>query len=243
MLSCGAIIHHPSIKAAPKREAINRMDPPECSGHSHDHHADDDLGLSLRTCIDLDRVTCLNEEREGSGREVLKLHENRLTAQPSVESPQDDPELLLHIPFTEAVTVQSITIRNASDRTETASPRRIKLFADREDLDFETARELTPAQQLELLPPHHFVEGTIDYPCRPAGRFQSISHLTIFVVDNYDESGQSGTEITFVGVKGRGTNMKRKAVDTVYEAKPMPKDHKTPSSEYGATADLPRSGF
>ena len=54
------------------------MDPPECSGHSHDHEHGDDLGLSLRQYIDLPRVECLNEEVQGSGRTVLKLHDGTL---------------------------------------------------------------------------------------------------------------------------------------------------------------------
>lgn len=204
----------------------SNMDPPECSGHSHDHEHGDDLGLSLRQYIDFTRVSCLNESVQGSGSSIFKLHEDRLSATPSLQSPEGDPELILHIPFTEAVTIQSITIRNASTSSETASARRIKLFVDRDDLDFETARELPPHQQLELLPPHHLADGTIDYPVRPAGRFQNISSLTIFVVDNYDESGECGTEITHVGLKGKGTNMRRGIVDIVYETQGMPKDHK-----------------
>lgn len=209
------------------------MDPPECSGHSHDHEHGEDLGLSLTKYVDLPRVSCLNEEVPGSGRAVIKLHEDRLSDKPSLKSPEEDPELLLHIPFTESVTMQSFTIRNASDATETASPRLVKLFTNREDLDFETARELPPQQAVELLPPDHFVEGTIDYPCRPAGRFQNISSLTIFVESNYDDSGESGTEITYVGLKGKGTKMKRLAVEAVYETQGMPEDHKVRGEEYG----------
>lgn len=202
------------------------MDPPECSGHAHDHDHGDEMGVSLRPLIDLPKVTCLNEDVQGSGRSILKLHEERLSAAPSLQSPDDDPELLLHIPFTEAVTVQSIAVRNAGASSESVSPRRIKLFVDRDDLDFETARELPPHQQLELLPAHHLADGTIDYPVRPAGRFQNISSLTIFVVDNYDDSGESGTEITHVGLKGKGTKMRHGIVNTVYETQGMPKDHK-----------------
>jgi PITH domain len=135
------------------------MDPPECSGHSHDHDHGDELGVSLRKFVDIDRVTCLNEDVEGSGRSILKLHEERLSAEPSLLSTEGDPELLLFIPFTEAVTIHSIIVRNASSSSETSSPRRIKLFADRETLDFDEARELEPQQELELLPPDHFPEG------------------------------------------------------------------------------------
>jgi hypothetical protein len=156
------------------------MDPPECSGHSHDHeHAGDDLGLSLRKFVDVDRVTCLNEDVEGSARAVLgKFHEERMSSRPVLLSPPGDPELLLHVPFTEAVTVQSITVRNnhrAADgavadvgddaRNEAAvpppsqQPRRIKMFVDRDTMDFDDARDLDAEQELELLPPEHYPDG------------------------------------------------------------------------------------
>jgi hypothetical protein len=219
------------------------MDPPECSGHSHDHDHGDDLGVSLRPQIDLPAVQCLNEEIPNSGRDILKLHEDRLNAEPYLKSQDDDPELLLHIPFTEAVILQSISIRSvvatadtADGTTAAAPPRTVKLFTNRDDLDFETARELEAQVQLELLPPHHFVEGTIDYPLRPAGRFQGISSLTLFVADNYSssEEDQASTIITFVGLKGKGTKQKRMAVETVYESKPMPEDHQVEG--FSATA-------
>ena len=209
-----------------------------CSGHSHDHDHEDALGLSLRPQIDFTRVQCLNEEVAGSGAAVLKLHEERLSESPSVQSPEDDPELLFTIPFTEAVTVHTISFRNASSNTQTASPFHVKLFCDREDLDFETARELPPAQEIELLPPEHIPDGTIDYPVRPKGRFQNISCLSIFVQDNMDDSGEAGTEITYVGIKGKGSHMRRQAVETVYEARGMLKDHKTKADGYGGTNQI-----
>jgi hypothetical protein len=220
------------------------MDPPECSGHSHDHgdHGDD-LGLSLRPQFDLPGVRCLNEETPNAGRAILKLHEDRRSAEPNLKSQDDDPELLLYIPFTEAVIVQSISIRSVipmgadNEEAEVAPPRRIKLFVDRDDLDFETARDMEPQMQLECLPPHHFVEGSIDYPLRPAGRFQGISSLTIYVADNYSGDDCS-TIITYVGLKGKGTKQKRAAVDTIYEVKPMPMGNKMPGMDTAAWESL-----
>ena len=205
------------------------MDLPECSGHSHDHDHGDELGMSLRPQIDFPRVVCLNEEVPNSGRAVLKLHEERLTAQPSLCSPGDDPELLLTIPFTESVTIQSISVKSMA-RDNTSPPKTLKLFTNREDLDFDTARELAPQMTFELLPPHHFTEGSIDYPLRPAGRFQNISSITLYFQDNYDD--EKSTEITFIGLKGKGSNLKRMAVETVYESQGMMKDHKVPGDEF-----------
>ena len=211
----------------------------ECTGHDHDHEHDNDLGLSLRPYVNMDGVSCLNEETAGMGRSILKLHEERLSSTPYLRSQDDDPELLLHIPFTEAVSIRTIAIRSiAPAATEagapnvpTAPPLKLKLFVDRDDLDFETARELQPQLEFTCVPPMHFVEGTIDYPLRPAGKFKMISSLTIFVESNFasigdDEDDDVSTIITYIGLKGQGSRMKRVAVEAVYESRGMPADHK-----------------
>ena len=221
--------------------------PHGCDSHSHDHeHAGDDLGLSLRPQIDLEGVTCLNEERPNMGHDVLKLHEERLTADPFLRSQEDDPELLLYIPFTEAVTITHLSIRSeprAFEDFPAAAPRTVKVFSDRDDIDFDMARELSPQCQVDVVPPDHFVEGTIDYPLRPAGRFQNISSLTLFFEDNFaagllDADDEVSTIVTYVGIKGKGSRQKRMAVDAVYETRGMKKDHKVPGGDFGMQNEI-----
>ena len=43
--------------------------------------------------------------------------------------------------------------------------------------------------------------------------------------EDYDND-QVPTEITYIGFKGKGTNVKRKAVEAIYETTGMKKDHK-----------------
>jgi PITH domain len=123
----------------------------ECTGHTHDHGESDDEGVSLRQYIDFPLVQCLNETANDSGRSILKLYEDRMTVEPSLVSAEDDPELLLYIPFTEAINIHSLSIHNSSNSSEHFSPRRVKLFTNRDNLDFETARELPPQMELELM--------------------------------------------------------------------------------------------
>eukprot|EP00531_Pseudo-nitzschia_arenysensis_P011184 CAMPEP_0116135056 /NCGR_PEP_ID=MMETSP0329-20121206/10987_1 /TAXON_ID=697910 /ORGANISM="Pseudo-nitzschia arenysensis, Strain B593" /LENGTH=228 /DNA_ID=CAMNT_0003629831 /DNA_START=31 /DNA_END=717 /DNA_ORIENTATION=+ len=219
--------------------------PHECDGHDHDHEqSGGGLGTSLRPQIDMTGVTCLNEDRPNMGRDILKLYEERLSAEPVLRSQEDDPELLLYIPFTEAVTITHLSVRSVSndddDEFPTAPPRTIKVFSDRDNIDFDMARDLAPQCKVDLLPPEHFVEGTIDYPLRPAGKFQNVSSITIFFQDNFasgllDDSGEDvATIVTYVGIKGKGSRQKRMAVDAVYETRGMKKDHQVPGAEFGA---------
>merc|ERR1739845_135031 len=95
---------------------------------------------------------------------------------------------------------------------------------------------IRPVMKLDLVTPmHDDGTGTIDYPARPAGKFQNISSITLFFDENYGLDELYQTEITFIGFKGRATNMKRRAVETVYESRGMKKDHQVPD-EYGSTA-------
>mmetsp|Transcript_31482 Transcript_31482/g.62740 ORF Transcript_31482/g.62740 Transcript_31482/m.62740 type:complete len:250 (-) Transcript_31482:145-894(-) len=241
-----------------------------CEGHSHDHdHSEPDnatstgLGTSLRPSIDFSSVICLNESRPNAGRDVLKLYEDRLTPNPSLssqEDPDEDPELLLVVPFEESVVIKSLCIvshagrgaGNGNDDDVTAAPRTVRIYVNRPNLDFETVRDLKPEATLTLMPPSHqwsneFASGSIDYPLRPAGRFQNVSEIALYFCDNYnmpdgygasndmedyDEGDVVPTEISYVGFKGKGTNTKRKAVKAVYETMGMKKDHQVPGAEY-----------
>ncbi|KAL7547916.1 hypothetical protein ACHAWF_011185 [Thalassiosira exigua] len=234
-----------------------------CDGHSHDHeHAEADdtnaaLGASLRPSIDFPGVRCLNESRPGAGRDVLKLYEDRRSPDPSLtsqEDPDEDPELLLIVPFAEAVTMKSLCVLSHAGRTSgdaTAPPRTLRVYVNRTDLDFETVRDLEPTATLDLVSPEHqwseeHAGGTIDYPLRPAGRFQNVTEIALYFCDNHampDGAGGASdmddcdddrvpTEVTYVGFKGKGTNTKRKAVEAVYETQGMKKDHQVPGSEY-----------
>ena len=127
----------------------------------------------------------------------------------------------------------------------------MKIFVNRTDLDFEMARELEATMNLELVPPEHCIsdQATLDYPLRPAGRFQGCSSITLYFPDNYssipvnsnrsiaaEDDAQSilSTEINYIGFKGRGTHIKRMVVETVYESRGLKQDHQVPEGDLGA---------
>lgn len=250
------------------------MPPNGCDGHSHDHeHAESDdtntsLGTSLRPLIDLPNVRCLNEHRPHAGRDVLKLYEERRTTVPyllSQEDPDEEPELLLVVPFVEAVSMKSLCVlspagappeqqqclRVGNSANTTAPPREVRIFVNRPNLDLDDVRDLEPDATITLVSPSHqwldiHAAGTIDYPLRPVGRFQNVSEVALYFTDNYgmynvhdsyrehvaNDEDRIQTEITYIMFKGKGTNVKRRAVDAVYETLGMTADHKTPGAEY-----------
>mmetsp|Transcript_3498 Transcript_3498/g.6475 ORF Transcript_3498/g.6475 Transcript_3498/m.6475 type:complete len:249 (-) Transcript_3498:226-972(-) len=236
------------------------------SGHSHDHDHEDEQEVSLQSSIDKSKVYCLNEHLPNAGRSVLKSHADRFSLEPNLQSTREDEdvELLFHIPFSEAVSIRTLSVGgrakiylpNGDDlNSATSAPSTVKVFANRNDLDFDTARELTADCLVDLLPPEHAFESeapgeitgesrmsTLDYPLRPSHKFKYCTSITLFFGDNYakliaEANGTDDdvipTEVTYVGIKGVATSVKRQAVECVYETRGMKKDHKVPGDEYG----------
>lgn len=177
-----------------------------CSGHSHDHEHEvvEEVSIHLHDFIDFTGVTCLNENISESCKSILKSYKDRFTLSSSLVSTVD-PELLLHIPFTEAVSITSLSIcgptasSNSSGAADsnTSCPWHIDIYVDRNDLDFEMVQEMTPAMTLELVPPHHERDGeTIDYYVTNRGKFQNISSITLYVRDNFGGDDGSLTEVS-----------------------------------------------
>jgi hypothetical protein len=62
-------------------------------------------------------------------------------------------------------------------------------------------------------------------------KFNGVHCLDLHVPSSF---GAEQTKIHFVGIKGEFSERKRQAVQAVYEAKPLPKDHKVPGTEDAA---------
>eukprot|EP00545_Synedropsis_sp_CCMP1620_P007687 CAMPEP_0119013580 /NCGR_PEP_ID=MMETSP1176-20130426/8528_1 /TAXON_ID=265551 /ORGANISM="Synedropsis recta cf, Strain CCMP1620" /LENGTH=219 /DNA_ID=CAMNT_0006966681 /DNA_START=110 /DNA_END=769 /DNA_ORIENTATION=- len=203
---------------------------------SRDDDDDDSSPLSLRPEIFFPGVSCLNEAVRGSGASILKVPDEQFTSHPSLRSPEDDAELLLRVPFMETVAIHSILVgRNP----EASAPRVVKVFVDRDDIDFEMARELEPKALIEL-PPCSSQKGSstdgsvVDVHVFP-GRFHDASSVTLFFAGNQSGNAQSSTEVTYVGFAGTNTHMKRLPVTyAVHESQARLEDHEVHAEGIGA---------
>ncbi|KAI7878320.1 DUF1000-domain-containing protein [Lichtheimia hyalospora FSU 10163] len=185
------------------------------SHHCHDEHCDhdhDDLPgagdqFLLYSRIDRDNVRCMNEAEPGMGKAFL-------------ESDADE-QLIVFVPFTGTVKLRSICLR--TDRTD-AAPSSVKVFINRDDVDFDVVESYTPVQTWEL------VEGSddvVEYATRIT-KFTNVRNITLFFPDNF---GNETSIVRFIGFKGEWSEIKRDPIITVYEASANPADHKTPSGE------------
>ncbi|KAG9236201.1 putative PITH domain-containing protein P35G2.02 [Amylocarpus encephaloides] len=192
------------------------------SGHDHGEgghdHSDDItpvLQASLYQHITFDDITTNNEAEAHSGRAIVKkTWAERMEEQPELESDADE-QLLIHIPFTGQVKLHSIHIRTSPS---SSAPKTLKVFINRDDLDFSTCSDLPPTQQFEL-------SQTSDVQDIAVKRvlFGKVQSLTLFVEDNY---GDDVTSISYLGFRGDWMQLGRAPTNILYEAAANPNDHK-----------------
>ncbi|KAF3170248.1 hypothetical protein TWF106_007804 [Orbilia oligospora] len=199
-------------------------------GHDHDHagHTHDDdvtpaIQSSLYNSIDFDAVSTLNESEPDAGKRVLrKTWDERLETTPELES-DSDQELIMFVPFAGIVKLHSLLIYSPPDAT---SPRTLKLFINRTDVDFSNASSVTPTQTLEipLVPPSSRPEIT-EIPLKRA-LFNNVRSLTLFFEENHSYDGEEEvTKIWYLGFRGDFMKVGREPVITLYEAAANPRDH------------------
>nr|CCA20434.1 conserved hypothetical protein [Albugo laibachii Nc14] len=189
-------------------------------GHDHDHEHNDGNGETLYPFIDTTKIEVMNEADINTITYPFKPYHERHDRTRPLSSYFADPELIIYVPFTEVVDIKSICIFGGKDGYH---PRDIKLYTNRNDIDFETT--IPPLQTLQIAEDY---KAEIDYPLE-ARKFQGVSSITLFITETWC-GGQS--VIHYIGFKGASKKWRRGPVEAVYESRPMPSDHKieNPSS-------------
>eukprot|EP00237_Pycnococcus_provasolii_P004252 CAMPEP_0119196860 /NCGR_PEP_ID=MMETSP1316-20130426/11822_1 /TAXON_ID=41880 /ORGANISM="Pycnococcus provasolii, Strain RCC2336" /LENGTH=209 /DNA_ID=CAMNT_0007192599 /DNA_START=132 /DNA_END=761 /DNA_ORIENTATION=+ len=179
------------------------------------------LNYSLYKHINLPGVTCLNALSEDVLPDVFRPWESRLSHPSSfLRSDPDDPELLLTIPFTTNVTILAVAIICPEDSEFTTYPDSVRVFTNRENMDFQTAQEAPPVQSWDLLQDYR-AQTVAEYTCKP-GKFVGVHTLTMHFPSSY---GADETNISFIGFKGTASGVVREAPkNLVYESQPTPED-------------------
>ncbi|KAI8354156.1 galactose-binding domain-like protein [Blakeslea trispora] len=195
--------------------------------HCHDEHCDhdhDDLPESgeqflLYSKIDIDNVRCLNEAESNSGKKVIRPWNERMDDDKFLESDADE-QLIVHVPFTGTVKLRSICLR--TDKSD-AAPSKMKVFINRDDVDFDVAESYTPTQEFDLV---ENSDQVVEYGVKVT-KFSNIRNITLFFPENF---GEDVSIIRYIGFKGEWSEMKRDPIITIYEASANPADHKIPGS-------------
>lgn len=100
----------------------------------------------------------------------------------------------------------------------------LKVFVNKENVDFSTASDIPATQALEL-PQSNDVQ---EIPVKRA-LFNTVRSLDLFFEDNWSQGEEDETRISYIGFKGEWMKLSREPVNFLYEAAANPKDHVLPA--------------
>ncbi|WFD00228.1 hypothetical protein MYAM1_002976 [Malassezia yamatoensis] len=193
-------------------------------GHAHDDadHVKPGEGQQnlLYASIDRDAISALNEQQQGSAREIVRPYDERMQTEHTLESDVDD-DLIITIPFTGSVQIRALILRSGPGPT---TPRAIHLFKNCEALDFDEAQQRTPTQKLESIPESNDV---VEIPLL-AARFPDVQLITLYIPGALrTRQGQDPkTSLSYLGFRGEARASHRSGpAQVVYEAAPRTSDH------------------
>jgi hypothetical protein len=181
--------------------------------------------------VDLANVRALNAD-VSVVRRVLAAHEERfqtnIVARSEVDDDDDDDDndriaMIVRVPFTSCVKLKSFTVAALSSDT---SPRHVRLFLNRDDIDFGNCRDEKPTEEFDLVSDTS-VQPDAEYFVK-AARWQRVESITLA----FSRGPDPQVALTFLGFRGEfDQRIAREAVLAVYESAPQLKDHKLPSSD------------
>jgi hypothetical protein len=192
--------------------------------HGHDgHDHSDDITPALQNLlyeqIDFSKLVTLNEDESNSGRAICqKTWAQRLDLTPELKSSADE-QLLMIVPFTGQVRLHSILIRTSPSLS---CPKTLKVFVNADSMDFDTASEATPTQELSISQTSEVQE----IPVKRA-YFNTTRSLALFFEDNWSNGEEEETVISYLAFKGDFMKLNKEPVSVMYEAAANPSDHKS----------------
>ncbi len=119
--------------------------------------------------------------------------------------------------FTGQVKLHSVLLRTSNSAS---APKTLKLFQNREDIDFSAAEEQAATQEFELSQTSEVQE----LPVKRA-RFGKVQRLTLFFPDNFGDGEEDVTRISYLGFRGEWMQLGRAPANIIYEAAANPNDH------------------
>ncbi|KAH5125983.1 hypothetical protein HBI73_099610 [Parastagonospora nodorum] len=199
-----------------------------CHDEHHDHGGDghdhtDDITPALQNLlyeqIDFSKLVTLNEDESNSGRAICqKTWAQRLDPEPELKSSADE-QLLMIVPFTGQVRLHSILIRTSPSPS---CPKTLKVFLSADAMDFDTASDATPTQELSISQTSEVQE----IPVKRA-HFNTTRSLALFFEDNWSAGEEEETRISYLAFKGDFMKLNKEPVSVMYEAAANPSDHKS----------------
>ena len=185
---------------------------PGCGCAGFEVSSEDD---NLFDVIDLKGVQCLNELKGGSCKLIFRDEPDRKKFAGELNSPKDDSEFLVIVPFTEEIKLRAVSLI-CSD--ESKRPSSVRLYINEENFDYGLVDD-DPVQEVVF---NNWTSDNQSEAYPTITKFVRVQKLCLhFKNEDADQIG-----LVYLGLKGIRTKAKKYVVKANYEGVPMLEDHK-----------------
>ena len=151
----------------------------------------DQIIVDLKNSINITEVYALNESRTQSCQKIFKDKSDMLDKKDFCESNDDDPELLINIPFYTQVAIKSMTLIGGEDGT---APSKVKMYVNATNPDFDLL-EGKPTHEIDTI---ENPDGSLVYNL-PQFKFGAVWNLTLIIPSCIDSDH---SKIYYIGFEG-----------------------------------------
>mmetsp|Transcript_23833 Transcript_23833/g.40564 ORF Transcript_23833/g.40564 Transcript_23833/m.40564 type:complete len:211 (+) Transcript_23833:84-716(+) len=196
--------------------------------HSHDPEYPDDM-WNLYTQLEPETTTALNATQPSDALGIFKPNAVRLDPNPTLFSDADE-EMLVVANFVSPVHIRKIWILGGGDANKEQHPSELKLYVNKEGLDFTQINDHTPTQVFQIPMDSDGLELTT-----LVHSFTQVTTLHFFFSQNH---GADTTAIQYIGMQGEHTHYRREAVHAQYEVQCTGEDKIQPLNPLAGMSDL-----
>ena len=176
----------------------NRIHDPNCTCNEC-LIRDDQIVVDLKNSINITEVFAFNEQEAQSCQKIFKDKDDMLDKTNFCESNEDDPELLINIPFSSQVVIKSMKLIGGEDGT---CPSKVKFYVNVTNPDFDLL-EGKATHEVNIV---ENIDGSMSYNL-PQFKFNAVWNLTLIVPTCMDSDH---TKIYYIGFEGIVSNKKHK---------------------------------
>ena len=151
----------------------------------------DQIIVDLKNSINITEVYALNESKTQSCQKIFKDKSDMLDKKDFCESNEDDPELLINIPFYTQVAIKSMTLIGGEDGT---APSKVKMYVNATNPDFDLL-EGKPTHEIDTI---ENPDGSLVYNL-PQFKFGAVWNLTLIIPSCIDSDH---SKIYYIGFEG-----------------------------------------
>ena len=151
----------------------------------------DQIIVDLKNSINITEVYALNESKTQSCQKIFKDKSDMLDKKDFCESNDDDPELLINIPFYTQVAIKSMTLIGGEDGT---APSKVKMYVNATNPDFDLL-EGKPTHEIDTI---ENPDGSLVYNL-PQFKFGAVWNLTLIIPSCIDSDH---SKIYYIGFEG-----------------------------------------